>query len=148
MPFCQARRSSTCPTWGAPSRSRFAIAVRRSARSVCCNRCVSAAPRWDNPHDEQAADAHLQWARGVQALSPHPKGFYVNTLAAQGPSPRVRATYGDNYERLLALKRQYDPSNVFHRNVNIAGVGFLPNSGWRTAASFGRCGALGGMRSS
>jgi FAD/FMN-containing dehydrogenase len=32
---------------------------------------------------------------------------------------RVRATYGDNYERLTQVKRAYDPDNLFHRNQNI-----------------------------
>lgn len=52
-------------------------------------------------------------------MAPHTKGFYVNALAAEGATQRIRATYGGNYERLVALKRKYDPSNFFRRNANI-----------------------------
>jgi FAD/FMN-containing dehydrogenase len=32
---------------------------------------------------------------------------------------RIRATYRDNYDRLVAVKRQYDPNNLFNQNQNI-----------------------------
>jgi FAD/FMN-containing dehydrogenase len=32
---------------------------------------------------------------------------------------RIRAAYRDNYERLVAVKNRYDPSNLFHVNQNI-----------------------------
>jgi FAD/FMN-containing dehydrogenase len=32
---------------------------------------------------------------------------------------RVRASYGENYERLQRVKGEYDPDNVFHVNQNI-----------------------------
>jgi len=32
---------------------------------------------------------------------------------------RVKKTYGDNYERLAAIKKKYDPDNFFRVNQNI-----------------------------
>lgn len=75
---------------------------------------------WDDPRDTAAAELHRSWARATfNRLSPYTKGFYVNTVAVDDPAQRVRATYGDNYARLVALKRQYDPTNLFRRNANI-----------------------------
>jgi hypothetical protein len=87
----------------------------RDARSTLIVQSV-----WDDPRDTAASEAHLRWARQTfERLSPHTKGFYVNTLAADDASQRVRASYGDNYSRLVTLKRKYDPANLFHRNANI-----------------------------
>jgi FAD/FMN-containing dehydrogenase len=46
-------------------------------------------------------------------------GVYVNYLSAEGED-RVRAAYGaSKYDRLVALKRRYDPTNLFRMNQNI-----------------------------
>jgi FAD/FMN-containing dehydrogenase len=45
-------------------------------------------------------------------------GAYVNFMMDEGED-RVKATYRDNYGRLSAIKRQYDPGNLFHSNQNI-----------------------------
>jgi hypothetical protein len=61
------------------------------------------------------------WARGLwSALEPHHTSVYVNFLMEEGEE-RVREAYGpEKYERLKALKRRYDPDNVFRLNQNIA----------------------------
>jgi FAD/FMN-containing dehydrogenase len=47
---------------------------------------------------------------------------YLNFIGDEGQD-RIRAAYGDrNYERLCAIKAEYDPANVFHRNQNIPPV--------------------------
>jgi len=43
---------------------------------------------------------------------------YVNLLGVEGEE-RVRAAYGGNYERLVALKDRYDPTNLFRLNQNV-----------------------------
>ena len=46
-------------------------------------------------------------------------GAYINFLSAEGEE-RVRAAYGEaKFARLQALKDEYDPTNLFHRNQNI-----------------------------
>jgi len=45
-------------------------------------------------------------------------GAYVNFMMDEGED-RIRATYRDNYDRLAAIKRRYDPGNLFRVNQNI-----------------------------
>lgn len=65
-------------------------------------------------------DAERQWARDYwSALAPYHSGVYVNFLMDEGKE-RVRQAYGSaKYDRLKALKRRYDPDNVFRLNQNI-----------------------------
>ena len=45
-------------------------------------------------------------------------GVYVNNLGDEGED-RVQAAYGENYQRLVALKDKHDPTNLFRLNQNI-----------------------------
>src|SRR5262249_54503946 len=74
--------------------------------------------KWLDPSEESA---QIGWVRACYAaLEPHTTGgVYVNYLDNEGEE-RVRAVYGPNYERLVALKRKYDPTNFFRLNQNIA----------------------------
>ncbi|GAA4118371.1 FAD-binding oxidoreductase [Aminobacter aganoensis] len=46
-------------------------------------------------------------------------GAYINFMMDDEGEARVRAAYGANYERLVAVKRRYDPANLFRVNQNI-----------------------------
>lgn len=63
-----------------------------------------------------------EWARGYwRALHPYSAGgAYVNMMMADEGDARIRASYGDNYDRLASVKKEYDPSNLFRVNQNIA----------------------------
>jgi FAD/FMN-containing dehydrogenase len=66
-------------------------------------------------------EPHITWTRSLfQGMQPYSTGnVYVNFLMDEGQD-RVRAAYGpEKYERLVALKNTYDPSNFFHLNQNI-----------------------------
>jgi FAD/FMN-containing dehydrogenase len=71
---------------------------------------------WEDPADDER---HISWVRSVsEAMQPHTTGgVYLNFMT---DTDRVSAGYGDaKYQRLVQLKRQYDPDNVFRFNQNI-----------------------------
>jgi FAD/FMN-containing dehydrogenase len=65
-------------------------------------------------------DDAVGWAQDFhRAMAPSlTGGSYINFLSAEGDQ-RVRAAYGSNYDRLVALKDEYDPTNLFRLNQNI-----------------------------
>ena len=71
---------------------------------------------------EQAADrpVHDAWAdEFAAALRQGDPGVYVNFLSDEGPA-RVREAYpGPTWDRLVEVKRRWDPHNLFRRNQNI-----------------------------
>jgi len=75
--------------------------------------------------EDPDAERHIAWARGFfDAMQPHAGGrVYVNFLGEEGGN-RVRQAYGaQNHERLVELKRAYDPTNFFRMNQNISPTG-------------------------
>ena len=80
---------------------------------------ASALAIWEDPSD---ADRHVAWARSyADKLAPFATGGYVNYLGDDTSRDELAAAYGrDRYARLAALKAEYDPSNMFRFNQNIA----------------------------
>jgi FAD/FMN-containing dehydrogenase len=67
------------------------------------------------PEEDQR---HAQWAQGVsRALAPYAlQGGYINLLDVE-EQERVQLAFGPNYERLVDLKRTYDPDDVFQSTI-------------------------------
>jgi FAD binding domain-containing protein/berberine-like enzyme len=73
-----------------------------------------------NSETADGFEEQREWARDYwTALAPHHTSVYVNFLMEEGDE-RVRQAYGaEKYDRLAALKREYDPTNFFRLNQNI-----------------------------
>jgi FAD/FMN-containing dehydrogenase len=74
---------------------------------------------WEQPGEAEAA-VHEAWVTGfADALYQGDPGVYVNFVGDEGQA-RVREAYpGPTWERLAAVKRRYDPTNLFRRNQNV-----------------------------
>jgi FAD/FMN-containing dehydrogenase len=75
---------------------------------------------WLDPADSAR---NVQWTRTLaETMHPFTTGrAYINTMGieAEEGADRIKAAYGPNYERLVALKNTYDPMNLFRHNQNI-----------------------------
>jgi hypothetical protein len=73
--------------------------------------------QWTDPGQ---TDTGIAWARETfDAMRPHMADrSYVNYFSADDDD-RIRQAYGPNYDRLVELKRRYDPKNLFRLNQNI-----------------------------
>ena len=69
---------------------------------------------WDDPDE---SERNIAWTRDLAAATePYATGgVYVNGLGED----QARAAFGVNYDRLVAVKNVYDPTNVFCHNQNI-----------------------------
>ena len=88
-------------------------------RDVAHNLVIDAV--WLPEQDDTVGSEETAWARAfLDALETHRAGVYVNFLDSDDDTSRVREAYGDaNYRRLMEVKAQYDPENVFRNNKNI-----------------------------
>ena len=73
---------------------------------------------WTDPADTERC---IAWTRDTHAaLGEHlAQRKWLNYLGDDQDAGAIRAAYGPNYDRLLELKRRYDPENVFHHNHNV-----------------------------
>jgi FAD/FMN-containing dehydrogenase len=71
--------------------------------------------------DEPDAETFRQWIRDAwKRLRPFSTGGnYINFQTADEDEERIRAMYGVNFDRLVEVKKKYDPDNVFRSNRNI-----------------------------
>ena len=72
---------------------------------------------WPDPAQNED---NIAWVRDFyEATAPHSEeGGYINFMA-EDDQDRIRANYRGNYDRLVDVKRKYDPGNLFHLNQNI-----------------------------
>jgi FAD/FMN-containing dehydrogenase len=85
---------------------------------------ASALGVWEDPADD---DANIAWVRQTAdsfRSSSYSGAGYGNYAQADEPAERIRASFGsERYARLTAVKRRYDPDNVFRFNHNIPPTG-------------------------
>ena len=109
MRFCHA--GDGLKNW-APSVERFAAQPVDATWSMVIAAVGS---------DPGQAPALKQWAKNYwEAIHPFDLGgAYPNFMMDDEGEARIKATYGDNYQRLGKLKKKYDPGNLFRVNQNI-----------------------------
>ena len=80
---------------------------------------------WDSPSDYKK---NVSWTREFfDAMEPFfTEGVYVNYMSEDEGEDRVKAAFGgaEKYQRLAALKKKYDPTNLFRLNQNIKPTGY------------------------
>ena len=72
--------------------------------------------------DPGESEVHIRRARDFASeLSPFSSGAYINQVGteAEEGAEEIQAAFGDNFQRLAALKQKYDPANLFSHNQNI-----------------------------
>jgi FAD/FMN-containing dehydrogenase len=86
-----------------------------SQRDVFANMLATSA--WPFGQD---GSAHMQAIREYwSSLERFTHGFYVNDLELDHSTAAIQANYRANHDRLVAVKNQYDPTNLFRMNANV-----------------------------
>lgn len=69
--------------------------------------------------DAAQSERHSAWIKQFwSGLEGYTRGYYFNTTIGDNQD-KVRANFGGNYPRLVALKDRYDPTNIFRLNANV-----------------------------
>jgi NAD(P)-dependent dehydrogenase (short-subunit alcohol dehydrogenase family) len=73
--------------------------------------------QWVDPGESQR---HIGWARSLaDSMRPFSSGaYFLNFLGEEGEDT-IKAAFGPNYDRLVGIKKKYDPKNLFCLNQNI-----------------------------
>lgn len=75
---------------------------------------------WKQDADHDTVERTKEWVRSSWArFEPLTHGRYVNIANLVEDHNVVAGAYGDNYQKLAALKKRYDPDNLFRLNANI-----------------------------
>jgi hypothetical protein len=73
---------------------------------------------WPKPLEEE--QEYIAWIRkNWETIVPFTDGVYTNNMMGDEGQKKVISNYGANYDRLIALKNEYDPTNLFRLNVNV-----------------------------
>jgi hypothetical protein len=75
-----------------------------------------------NWHEAEEDQANIDWNRKVYTtMDAFATGAeYMNFPGFYEDKGKIRQSYGENYARLVELKKKYDPKNLFRLNQNIA----------------------------
>jgi FAD binding domain/Berberine and berberine like len=70
--------------------------------------------------DAGESQRHIEWARCLaDAVRPFSSGAYLLNFLGDEGEDTIKAAFGPNYDRLMAIKKKYDPKNFFCMNQNI-----------------------------
>ena len=73
--------------------------------------------QWTDPAE---SDRHINWTRRfAEAMAPFSSGTYLLNFLGEEGAATIRAAFGPNHARLVAVKTRYDPTNFFRVNQNI-----------------------------
>jgi hypothetical protein len=104
---------------GAASRQAEGATAFAQRDSVANMMAVSAWRKGDVDPPEHIQATRKYWS----TLEPFTRGFYVNDLAREATASEINSNYRGNYQRLVKIKKTYDPTNLFRLNANVQPAG-------------------------